>query len=185
MNHSLHASTEAPQLTLVANQEHYRTRHFSPDIFAVELSDMRAASGKVILDMAPQDGQPDDILSVSFEAACPPGTRIATQAVRLSTGDEPDEPVISIFKVADRLLIELAPGHRVETDVLPNGKPAMAVSAGQERSEVMHRATVEGFDEDFMFAAPANASQVVVQGCLIDAMAQRMQITIRSMDAAC
>ena len=124
--------------------------------------------------MAPQDGKPDDILSVSFEAACPPGTRVATQAVRLSTGDEPDEPVISIFKVADRLLIELAPGSRVVAEVLPNGKPAMAVSAGQERLDVMHSATVEGFDEDFIFAAPANASQVVVQSCLIDAMAQQI-----------
>lgn len=174
----------SPHLLLVANREHYIGQR-RPDLFAVELSDLRSTCGQIVMDIGPQDGRIDDVLSVCVEAAYLPGTQSSTQVVRLRTGDGQGDAVLSIYKQGEHLVLQLPAGHAMRQQKVENGEDCYAVGCGHPLPDVAHYATVEGFDEDFHFTAPPNSPQAIVQGHLIDVMAQRLSITIREVPTTC
>ncbi len=184
MNPTSNQENRVAALSLVANREHYINR-CPPEHFAIELSDLRNSSGQVVLDIAPQSGHVDDILSVCVEATYLPGTRTATQAVRIRTGDDSAEPVLSIFKTGDSLVLKTSQMHNVRSTSDPRDGSTLEIIAQDAIPYTHHRASVEGFDDEFYFLAPTNAPQHVVQGHLLDAMAQRIHISIREVGAPC
>jgi hypothetical protein len=184
MNPTISQNPGTAAITLVANREHYISQ-CPPEHFAIELADLRNSCGQVVLDMAPQSGHVDDILSVCVEAAYLPGTSTATQAVRIRTGDDSAKTVLSIFKTGESLVLKTCQGHSVRTSSEPNDGSTLEIFARDAIPYTRHCASVEGFDDEFYFLAPINAPQHVVQGHLIDAMAQRLHISIREVDAQC
>lgn len=71
--------------------------------FLMEVTDHRKSLGQITVDVAPEDGEIDDIFSVSLQVAPLPGTNTPVPAslVHFSNG----ELALTIFKVGDELRI--------------------------------------------------------------------------------
>lgn len=80
--------------------------------FLMEVTDHRKSLGQITVDVAPEDGEIDDIFSVSLQVAPLPGTNTPVPAslVHFSNG----ELVLTIFKVGDELRILYERGISIE-----------------------------------------------------------------------
>lgn len=90
--------------------------------FFMEISDQRQSNGQLHVDIAPESGEIDDMLSVGLEIGKLPGSKSETQAVHLHEGF--DRHCMSIYKQGDRFIIRLDDSMSLRQTVLPNGESA-------------------------------------------------------------
>lgn len=88
--------------------------------FTMELVDHRALTGQMLLNIAPVEGDLDDILSVAAEVSSAPGSNDAVQALSLYV--DSDNVALRFFKQDDQVLIVPGdPSVRIYPTRLPDG----------------------------------------------------------------
>lgn len=75
--------------------------------FVMEVNDQRESAGQLFIDVAPESGNVDEILTVGVEIAVDPRTLSDTPCVRISASG--DEVSINVYQLGDQLLI--VPGN--------------------------------------------------------------------------
>lgn len=123
------ASTTMPDVQTVHHRD--ETKRGAP--FAIEVTDLRARSGSLCVDVAPLSGEIDDVLGAAFEVAYVPGTQQETACLHLSFS--PDAPATSIYKRGDRYLLRLAAGVSLRPTVLPSGEFAYVLEHDAELAQ--------------------------------------------------
>lgn len=86
--------------------------------FKMEMVDHRTVSGQLLLNIAPVDGEVDDILSVAAEIASAPGGHDPVQALSLYMDSE--NVALRFFKQSNQVLI--VPGND-SVQILPTRLP--------------------------------------------------------------
>lgn len=90
--------------------------------FFMEIVDRRAQSGQLFVDVATEDGDPDDLLTAAFEINRLPGSKTDVQCLHLHFNA--DAMAMSIFKQGDRYILRPEAGVNIRNTVLPNGEHA-------------------------------------------------------------
>lgn len=90
--------------------------------FLMEVTDGRESSGQLYVDVASEDGNPDDILSATFEINRLPGSKDDVQCLHLHF--DGDNLAASFFKQGDKYIIRPETDVSIRGTVLPNGERA-------------------------------------------------------------
>lgn len=90
--------------------------------FFMEIVDHRDQSGQLYIDVITEDGDPDDLMSASFEINRLPGSKTDVQCMHLHFNA--DALAMSIFKQGDRYILRPEMGVKIRNTVLPNGEAA-------------------------------------------------------------
>lgn len=93
--------------------------------FLMEVVDRRQSDGQFFLDICPESGAPDNVMSAAFEIGRLPGSKTETQVMHLHF--DFDNLAVSIFKQGDRYILRPESDVRLRPTVLPNGEPAWIV----------------------------------------------------------
>ncbi|ABM97168.1 hypothetical protein [Methylibium petroleiphilum] len=86
--------------------------------FTMEMIDHRVVSGQLLVNLAPVDGDVDDMLSAAFEVASAPGSNDPVQAISLYMDSE--HVALRLYKQGNQVLI--VPGN-AEVQLLPTRLP--------------------------------------------------------------
>lgn len=110
---------EAPDIQPVHYWESYSGSVPAGPTFMMEVTDHRQSSGQITIDVASEEGNVDDIFSVSLEIARLPGTQTPAQAALLRFGN--GELALTVFKVGDELRMFTERGTTVKAAHDPIG----------------------------------------------------------------
>ena len=93
--------------------------------FVMEIADDRLRCSNMTVDVAPEDGETDDIFSVSFEIGTLPGSKTHTQIAHVR--DNNGVVAFSIIKQGDSHLLRLEPNSQLLPTTLPTGERAYRI----------------------------------------------------------
>jgi hypothetical protein len=88
--------------------------------FVMEVTDQREHHGQLLVDVAPADGELDDVLGAMFEISQVPASGDVTQCVHLYF--DGDNLAASFFKSGDRYVIRPETGVTIREAALSNGE---------------------------------------------------------------
>jgi hypothetical protein len=117
---------QAPDLVEVRHWDPERRPSGGP--FVMEVTDLRAQSGPLCVDLAPQSGEIDDIMGASFEVNNLPG---GPETACMHLHFTPDELALSIFKHGDKYILRPERGVSIVATVLPDGESAYVCALTQ------------------------------------------------------
>jgi hypothetical protein len=109
-----------------------RVRHWDVDEpetpFLMSIIDARDKAGhhNLEVEVAPEDGDTDDVLSVTFEIGSLPGSKTHTQVMHVRNDN--GEVVFSLYKQNDSFIIRSDPAYKQCPTMLPFGEMAILVS---------------------------------------------------------
>jgi hypothetical protein len=92
------------------------------DHFLMEVTDQRQDHGRMFVDVATENGDMDDVMSVSLEINRLPGSKADVQCMHVSF--DPDNMAFSLFKQGDRYILRPEAGVDLRPTVLPDGTSA-------------------------------------------------------------
>jgi hypothetical protein len=101
---------------------HYGGDKTPTENFVMEVLDKRVSNGQLFIDVASQDGNVDNIMTLSLEITQLPGTEFDTQCAHLHF--DSDNMAMSIFKQGDSYILRPETGVSIADVLLANGERA-------------------------------------------------------------
>ena len=94
----------------------------------MDINDQRAINGQIYIDLGPEDGNVDDIMSVCMEVNKLPDTNTATQCLHLFLDGEKQSSSMKILKRGDAYILHPDRELNLNADRLPNGELVYVLS---------------------------------------------------------
>jgi len=104
------------------DSQRYGHDDVSNSSFFMEITDRRAVNGQLYVDVASEEGDPDDLMSATFEINRLPGSRTDMQCMHLHFNC--DALAMSIYKQDNSYILRPEAGVTIRQTVLPNGEHA-------------------------------------------------------------
>lgn len=125
-----HTSTSVPDASKpidIVSVFHWDSTRYCGDLdtsdhFLMEVTDQRQEHGRMFVDVATENGDMDDVMSVSLEINHLPGSKTDVQCMHVSF--DPDNMAFSLFKQGDRYILRPEAGVELRPTVLPDGTSA-------------------------------------------------------------
>lgn len=108
------------QQVLHGNQE----RRVHAERYLMAVQDDRKTAGQLTVDVGPESGEIDAVLSASFEVADLPGTLTETSCLHVHLGEQ---LALSIFQMGDKYLVRPLAGMSFRPTVAEDGQPAFVL----------------------------------------------------------
>lgn len=93
--------------------------------FFMEVEDRRRSNGQLMVCVAPQDGNVDDMLNIALEITKLPGSKTDVQCLHVAF--DADNMAFSLFKQGDSYILRPEKDVALEPTVLPDGTRAFIV----------------------------------------------------------